>query len=260
MPLLRSSMVVAFCLLLLSLALGARGQTPAASDIDAIKKELAAIRAQQAAMQRDITAIKNLLMSQAGGGKLGPQAPSSINIAGRPSKGSEQASLIMVEFTDFQCPYCGSYVSTIFPSIERDYINSGKIRYIVKNLPLQQIHPNAYQAAVAAMCAADEGRFWQMHDRLFANQRQLGADQLEKYADQAGVDRRKFKSCVAGHAHDAIIREDMDEATQSRIGGTPAFMLATANADGTTVTPGRIIIGAQPYSTFKSAIDALLAK
>jgi protein-disulfide isomerase len=261
--LLRSFTVLTVSVAFIGLAAGARGQTqtqtPPASELDAIKKELAALRAQQEAMQRELTTIKNLLAAQAGG-RNGPQIPSSLNIDGRPSKGSAQAGVVLVEFTDFQCPYCGSYVQRTFPEIEKDYIKTGKVRYVVKNLPLQQIHPQAYQAAVAAMCAADQGRFWEMHDRLFANQRQLGSDQLEKYAEQAGVDRGKFKTCVASKSPDRLIREDMDEAMQARIGGTPAFMLATADADGAALTPSRIIIGAQPYTTFKSAIDALLTK
>jgi protein-disulfide isomerase len=262
--LLRSSVAALVAIMVVGFAAGVRSQTPtqapSSSDLDAIKKELAAIRAQQEAMQKDITAIKNLLSRQGGApAGAGPQVPPSLNITGRPSKGSPQASVVMVEFTDFQCPYCASYLASIFPQLDNDYIKTGKIRYVVKNLPLQQIHPQAYQAAIAAMCAADQGRFWEMHDRLFAHQRQLGPDQLEKYASEAGVDKGKFKTCVANRAPEAMIREDMTEATQARVGGTPSFMLATAGADGVSLVPGRIIIGAQPYTTFKSALDSLLA-
>ena len=262
MSLLRSSLVVIVSLFVAGAGtgVGAQSQAPSSSDLEAIKKELAAIRAQQETMQKDITAIRNLLTRQGGTpAGSGPTVPPALNIAGRPSKGSPQATVVMVEFTDFQCPYCASYRASIFPQIENDYIKTGKIRYIVKNLPLQQIHPQAYQAAIAAMCAADQGRFWEMHDRLFAHQRQLNPEQLEKYAAEAGVDKGKFKSCVASRAPEALIREDMGEASQARVGGTPAFMIATAGTDGGTVIPGRVIIGAQPYTTFKNALDSLLA-
>ena len=261
---LRSPLITIVSIILIGLTPGVRAQTqtqpPPASDLDAIRKELAAIRAQQEAMQKDITAIKNLLSGQAQAARpSGPQLPPSLNITGRPSKGSPQATVVMVEFTDFQCPYCRSYVASIFPEIDKDYIKTGKIRYVVKNLPLQQIHPQAYQSAMAAMCAADQGRFWEMHDRLFANQRQLDPDQLQKYASESGADKGKYKSCVASKAPETMIREDVEEASQARIGGTPAFILATAGADGASIVPGRIIIGAQPYSTFKNALDSLLS-
>ena len=169
------------------------------------------------------------------------------------------ARLVLVEFSDFQCPYCGRHVKQTMPQIERDYVATGKLRYVVRNLPLEQIHPDALRAAEAAECAGDQGKYWEMHERLFGHQQALAAPDLVRYAQEAGAEPAAFQRCLEAAPHQAKIRQDLADAQAAGITGTPTFFLGFADGTG-KVKVARRISGAQPYPVFKGAIDALLAE
>jgi protein-disulfide isomerase len=141
------------------------------------------------------------------------------------------------------------------PQIEKEYINTGKIKHVFMEFPLA-MHQDAFKAAEAAECAHDQGKFWEMHDRLFSNQKGLGRQGLFKNAEALGLDVPKFKECLDGGKHDAAIRKDMAEGQKAGITGTPAFLLGVIQSDG-NVKVVKKIVGAQPYSSFKSAIDGI---
>ncbi|HEX5475170.1 MAG TPA: DsbA family protein [Vicinamibacterales bacterium] len=249
-------------LLLLPAVASAQRPSPAPAvppdDLSGIRQQLADLKAQQTAIEQDVQAIRALLES-ALGARGGPHL-ASVEIKGRPVKGSPAAKVVIVEFTDYQCPYCGAFAAATFPQIDRNYIATGKIRYVVKNLPIESIHPQAFRAAVGALCAGDQGHYWEMHDRLFANQKQLAPARIEAEAAATGIDMTAFRSCLTGTSHDALIRADVDEAARAGVDGTPMFALALADASAETITPAKVIVGAEPYAAFASAIDALLAQ
>ncbi len=147
----------------------------------------------------------------------------------------------------------------MYPRLVRDYVDSGKLRYVFKNYPIEQLHPGAFKAHVAAACAGDQGKYWQMHDRLFSHQDGFAMDRLVADARRAGLDLAAFRTCMAGTSHDAVIHQDIDEAVRGGVTGTPVFVVGLTSEDGTAVTPRRVIVGAQPYQAFKEAIDAVLA-
>jgi protein-disulfide isomerase len=150
-----------------------------------------------------------------------------------------------VVFSDFQCPFCSRAVPTL-QQIEQSY---GKdVRIVWKHQPLA-FHPQAFPAAEAAEAAREQGKFWQMHDLLFANQSQLSQAQYEALAKQLGLDQAKFKAALDSHRNKGRIDEDMKLAQQLGVNGTPTFFVN-----------GRRIVGAQPYDAFKQAIDAELKK
>lgn len=128
-----------------------------------------------------------------------------------------------------------------------------------KDLPLESIHPQAFKAAEAAHCAGDQGKFWQMHDLLFANMKALRPDDLSKYAKTEGLDMSKFQQCLDSGKYAGEIRSDMSEVQKAGISGTPAFLLGFIEQDG-KVKAVKKISGAQPYAVFKDAIDSLLAQ
>jgi protein-disulfide isomerase len=241
----------------------ASGQTPA--DLSAIRSELAALREAQDATRKDIEAIRALLEQAmgprpAGAGPAQGAAIAPLNIAGRPARGSAKATVTVVEYSDYACPYCGQYATQTYPQIVRDYIQTNKIRYVFKNYPIAQLHPNAFRAYEAAACAGDQGHYWEMHDRIFADQQNLTLEGFIERARALNLDATRLRNCIEGPAHDDLIREDIDEAIRGGVRGTPVFALAFTDPKGEVATPVRVLVGAQPYQAFKDAIDALLAQ
>jgi protein-disulfide isomerase len=187
-----------------------------------------------------------------------PPLPAELAIQGAPSKGSPNAPVTIVEFSDFQCPFCGRHFQQTFDPLEREYIATGKVRYVFRHFPLERIHPQAFKAAEAAECAGEQGKFWEMHDRLFANQQALLPDNLLMHAQAVGLDSRRFAACFAGQAATARVRADMALASQAGVTATPNFFLGTPIPGG-KIKVIRKLNGALPYAMFKSAIDAMLA-
>jgi protein-disulfide isomerase len=168
--------------------------------------------------------------------------------------GAADAPVTVVEFTDYQCPFCRRFVQTTFPVLKRDYIDTGKLRWIVRDMPLG-FHPNANRAAQAAHCAGDQGKYWEMRDTLFRNNSKLGPEQLPNYAREIGLDVNVFDACLAGNEHQAQIDHSSQEAVQIGITGTPSFIIGRSDGDALS---GRLVIGAQPPAVFTAEIQRLL--
>jgi protein-disulfide isomerase len=178
-------------------------------------------------------------------GLVPPELPRIKVDAKGPARGPEAAPVTIVEFSDFQCPYCGREVPVV-EKVMKDY--GDKVRLVFRNFPLE-FHPFAAKAAEAGACAADQGKFWPMHDKMFANQEKLSVEDLKGYAKALGVDSAKFDKCLdAGEKKDAVA-EDQKAGAAAGVNGTPAFFVN-----------GIFINGAQPYEQFKQAIDRELNK
>jgi protein-disulfide isomerase len=162
-----------------------------------------------------------------------------------PARGPKNAPVTLVLFSDFQCPYCKKVEPTI-TQLEKEY--PGKIRVVWKNYPLE-FHPNAKPAAAAALAAGEQGKFWEMHAKLFENQGALDRPSLEKYAQELGLNVAKFKAALDGNKFEGKISSDMKEAATVDVQGTPASFIN-----------GRKIGGAYPYDTFKKVLEQELAK
>ncbi len=178
----------------------------------------------------------------------GPEADQkvwSVDPGDSPSKGPKNAAITMVVFSDFQCPYCSRIEPTI-SQIEKDY--PGKVRVVWKNYPLP-FHNNAKPAALAALAAGQQGKFWEMHDKLFENQQSLDQASLERHAQSLGLNMAKFKTAMAAPSASAMIDADMKQAAAVEVNGTPA-----------TFVNGRKIGGAYPYDTFKKVVEQEMAK
>ena len=158
-------------------------------------------------------------------------------------KGPENAPVTVVIFSDFQCPFCKRVLPTL-EQIQKDY--GDKVKVAFKHNPLP-FHPNAMPAAKASMAAKDQGKFWQMHDALFANQQDLSEAGIMKSAKEAGLDLKKFEVDFKSTKYDTVIKEDMEFARANGASGTPAFFIN-----------GVALKGAQPFPAFKQVIDALL--
>ena len=175
------------------------------------------------------------------------------------SKGNDRARVAIVEFSDFQCSYCLGFVTQTLPQLDKDYIRSGKVKYFFRNLPQTPGHPNAFRAAEAGHCAAEQGKFWQAHDRFFANQNTLNPNDWLTHAHALGLDVSKFDVCLESGKFDDAIKKDIDEAQSLGIEGTPAFLIGVVAPNGKTVSVRKVILGADPYDSFKQTLDELLS-
>ncbi|MFH0942983.1 MAG: thioredoxin domain-containing protein [Candidatus Beckwithbacteria bacterium] len=166
-------------------------------------------------------------------------------------KGDNKVKVTIVEFTDYQCPFCKRYADETLGQIEKDYVNTGKVKYISRNLPLE-FHQFAQQAAEAVNCAGVQGKFFEYSVQLFANQGiwSAGTDVttvFNDYATTLGLDGAKFSQCLANGEQKAAVAADAALAKKAGLGGTPSFVIN-----------GKILVGAQPFSQFKTAIDEAL--
>jgi protein-disulfide isomerase len=163
-----------------------------------------------------------------------------------PSLGSPSAPVTLVEFSDFQCPFCQRVAPTL-KQVKEKY--GDKVRVVWKDFPLTQIHPQAFKAGEAAHCAADQGKFWEYHDRLFANQQALQPADLKKHAADLGLDATAFNSCLDSSKYGERVRDGVAEGSRLGVNSTPTIYIN-----------GRVLSGAQPYETFVSVIDEELSK
>ena len=166
--------------------------------------------------------------------------------ANDPTQGSASAPITLVEFSDFQCPFCAQVVPTL-KRVQQTY--GDRVRIVWKDFPLTAIHPQAFGAAQAGRCAQEQGKFWELHDRLFANQQTLQPDSLKAHAVAAGLDAGAFDTCLDSGKHAEGVQAQMDMATALGVGSTP-----------TVFVNGRLVSGAQPYDVFARIIDEELAR
>jgi len=169
--------------------------------------------------------------------------------------GREDAPVTIIEFTDLQCPYCARYASQTFPRLKREYVDTGKLRYTSRDLPLP-FHSFALPAAVASRCAGEQGQFWEFREALFAAQGTLGTEPYGRIAGQLGLDVAQLEACRSKGEQESSVRADLAMASQHGIRSTPTFVIGRV-VDGEF--QGEVVSGAQPYEFFKAKLDALLA-
>ncbi len=167
-------------------------------------------------------------------------------------EGKKDAPVVLVEYSDFQCPFCQRFYSATYGQLKKDYVDTGKIALVFKHFPLDQIHPNARPAARAAECAKDQGKFFEYHDKLFTEQ-QLDEAGYKKYATDLKLDMTKFNACLAkGTEKDSIIDAQEQEGVNNGIRGTPGFLLTDSAGN-----VKQLVSGAQPYDVFKQALASV---
>lgn len=169
-----------------------------------------------------------------------------IPTEGYPSLGPQDAEIVLVEFSDYQCPFCKRWYDQVYQPLLAAY--PGKIRLVYRNLPLTSLHPDAMSAAVAGLCAGEQDSFWQFHDKLFSDEYGLGRNAYTRYASDLELDTATFEACLDSGKFDQFIKEDMDFSLNLGVQSTPTFFIN-----------GLAIVGAQPLDVFKQVIDKELA-
>jgi protein-disulfide isomerase len=172
------------------------------------------------------------------------------------SRGSATAPITIVEFTDYQCPFCRRFQAESWPALERNYVASGKVRFIVRDLPLK-IHSAARPAAEAAHCAGEQGEFWPMHEALLARDMKLDDASILARAQGLGLDVPRFRQCLTSHKYEAAIARNAAQADALGVRGTPTFVIGRASRGQ---LDGLRIAGAVPYGDFAAYLDQLLAR
>src|SRR6266496_63265 len=244
-------------LVLLGFLTACTGQAQSQSNDD-LKKEIQSLKEGQQAIQKDLQEIKKLLAARPAAAAIPEQAMNAvISVDGVPFKGDKNAKVTLVEFSEFQCPFCGRHVRETYPQLEKEYIQTGKVKYVFRDLPLESIHKNAFKASEAAHCAGEQGKFWEMHDRLFANQNSLEPAMLTGHAQAIGVVAKKFQACLDSGKYAAEIRKGIAEATKYGITGTPTTVIGLTQPNDKTIKVVKVIRGAQNISAFKEALDSL---
>jgi protein-disulfide isomerase len=244
------SLLVGLIFIVLSSASPLRAQQSSTEDL---RNEIKALTQTVKEMQKDLQEIKALLVSSR------PAAPPQnvvLDLSNNPSQGEATAKLTLIEFSDFQCPFCGRHARDTAPQIVKEYVSTGKLRHVFMDLPLEAIHKAAFKAAEGAKCAGEQGKYWEMHDRLFENQNKLQV--LTPHAEAIGLDVPKFDECMNSGRQAAAIRQDMAEAQKAGVTGTPTFFLAYTDPKSSKVQTIRRLSGAQPFANFKAEIDKLL--
>jgi len=189
-------------------------------------------------------------------GLFEPEANNPVvttRITGDPVKGDSNAPITIVEYSDFECPFCGRWYRDVLPRIEKEYIDTGKVRLVYKQFPLTRIHPNAMPAAIASECIYRQGdeMFWQYHDLLYENQRNLTEEVLENRASSVGADMNQFRLCYSNEDTRPEVELDFSEGTETGVTSTPAFIIGPTSPH----VRGELIIGAQPFETFEEVIS-----
>lgn len=176
-----------------------------------------------------------------------------VPVSGAPVVGDAKARIALIEFSDFQCPFCAKFAREAWPDIERDFVRTGKIQMIFRNYPLG-IHNLAQPAAESALCAMHQGQFWPMHDRLFADQARLDAASIRGHAQALGMDLPQFDACVSTHETLAQVTADSTLAKNLGVTGTPSFLVGVILPNG-SIKGAEWIGGSLPYDEFKKVID-----
>lgn len=175
-----------------------------------------------------------------------------------PFLGSRDAKVTIIEFSDYQCPFCRSFWRDTLNQIKQEYIDSGKsVEFVYRDFPLSTIHPMAQKYAEAAECSQDQNKYWQMHDKIFEEQDKLGqgtigaygVDDIKRWGGELGLNILEFNQCLDSGKYASEVKKDFEDGSKAGVGGTPTFFIN-----------GQVVVGSQPFEDFKNIIDAELEK
>lgn len=175
-----------------------------------------------------------------------PQGPVDVENGHFPVKGDEDADVTIVEFSDFECPFCGSFYNDTLPQIISEYIDTGMVKMYYRHYPLS-FHPKAVPLALASECANDQDKFWEMHDKIFDNNATISSvtdETIKGWVTELGMNTGEFNECYDSKEHQAKVDEDFAAGQAAGVSGTPTFYIN-----------GKQIVGAQPFESFKAVID-----
>ena len=228
-------------------------------DLESLKKAVEELKAQQQAMAKDLAEVRDFLKAATGGRFGAPTIEgSAFDIGTAPANGQPTAPVTIVEISDYHCPFCRRHVQQTQPQIYSEYVSTGKVRHVFIHYPIDQLHPDAFRSHEAASCAAEQGKFWDLHVKLFEKPVKTN-DELKQVAQGAGLDAAAFGTCLDSGKYADAVRQSVARIQQMGISGTPMFLIGKTPAAGQPMTVVSTVQGAHPYAAFKSAFDAILS-
>lgn len=224
---------------------------------DEVLTQLHELRGEIKALNSELVQIKAEMKKLSSQGVNGKPAAPELNLSNTYSLGSNKASVAIVEFSDYQCPFCKKHHNTTYSELKRNYIDTGKIRYVMMDFPLS-FHREAESAAVAARCAGKQGKFWEMQHALFDTRQSLEDALYSELASNFRLDKQAFDACRNDKSVLSEVTRQLDYGTQLGVQGTPAFFIGEVK--GNKLVNTKMLSGAQAYSRFSHVIDTLLQR
>jgi len=218
-----------------------------AIDVQTLKIELSALRQKQTALEKELETIKAQRTS----------AAIVVQLDRAPVRGSAAARVVIVEVSDFECEFCSRYARETAPQIVKDYVAPGRVAYAYMHLPLQK-HLLAPKASEASICAGDQGKFWDMRERLFGVPMTIGREDLRTHATALGLSLAPFTTCMEKSVHAAEVQSDIAAVKAAGVSSVPSFLIGAYDAKAHTVRVARTVVGAKAFNIFQEAIDAVL--
>jgi protein-disulfide isomerase len=254
-----STRTAALLAAVLVMSLGCSRSSAQSQDPETLRKEIESLKAQQAEMQKSLEEVREFLRAATGGRFGAPSlVNSSLDLGGAPSNGRPNAPITIVEVSDYHCPFCRRHVQQTQPKLYSDLVDSGKARHVFLHYPIAQLHPDAFRSHEAAMCAADQGKFWEYHKKLFEKPVKT-VDELTTLAQDSGLDAAALRKCLDAGTHAKAVQDSVGRIAKMNINGTPMFLIGKTPSGSAPMTIARVIEGAQPYEAFKMAVDEIAA-
>src|SRR5947209_8430738 len=246
--------------MILALASSAWAQAPqdTTRDLTAIKADVEQIKADLAAVKSQLDQLIRLLSQRPADGRIATSGPVRTSLGGAPMLGRADAPVTLVEFSDYQCPFCQRFFATTLSALKQHYVDTGKVRYVFRDFPLDQMHPQARRLAEAAHCAGEDGKYWEMHDVLFRGQKVLAPSQLDEQAHLVGLNKAKFDDCLSSGRYAAMVQRGLVDGAAIGAQGTPSFVVGKTKAGD--LVEGTPIRGAQTLEVFRQIIEQKLAE
>jgi protein-disulfide isomerase len=252
----RRILILSFAILFAAPTVRAQMAVDSTRELAAMRTDLDHIKADQEIIKAQLAQILRMLTQRPAQARAAATGPVRTNVTDAPSLGRADAPVTIVEFSDYQCPFCKRFYTTTLPALKKDYIDAGKVRYVFRDFPLEELHSHARKAAEAAHCAGEQGKYWQMHDALFQNQGTLELPQLAEHARAVGLDSLLFNRCMSSGRNAARINQGLADGAAAGVQGTPGFVIGSTKTGD--IVEGTFIRGAQPLNTFRQIIEHLL--
>lgn len=228
------------------------------AQFDALIKDIKSIKSDLAGIKKELQVIRQSLSQRPTQAAPPADVVAEVSVSGNPIMGKKDAPITLIEFSDYQCPFCHRFWETTLPELKKEYVETGKVRYVFRDFPLDRIHPYARKAAEATHCAGDQGKYWEMHDLLFQNRKTLQMENLKEYARSLGLGSKVFDECLDKGKYTAEVQKDFEDGSAAGVQGTPSFFIGKTGQNGTI--QGTLVRGAQPIAAFSQVIERLLGE
>jgi protein-disulfide isomerase len=257
-------LAAALCLIVLArVSVAAEAPGPAKQNSAfGLQQQIDELKRSQERMLKELEEIKSLLRELPTRSELNAQAAApqaySLDVQGEPFRGDNRARVAIIEYSDFNCSFCARYQREIYPRIDQEFIKPGKVKYYFRDLP-EPGQTNSMLKARAARCAGEQGKFWELHDLLFAEHAAKSDLDLGPYVQALGLDATSFNACLESDRFADNIRFSVAGAKKIGLKGTPGFLIGTVSDNGDSVLATKVFVGAESFESFKSMLDELLA-